>query len=85
MKPQLLTGQFETHKITYDGIYDKMLGSIAYAKQANTYNLRKKLGYQFEQLFPNAIPTTEINKLAKMYKRKPIHSSLKIPKKSADF
>jgi RNA-directed DNA polymerase len=64
-KPSLLKKQFDRKIITYDSVHDVMLGSFAYAKHANTYNLRKAIIKQLEILFPNEVTTTEINQHAR--------------------
>lgn len=46
--------------ISYDKIYDSVEGWVAYARQANTYTLRKKLLEQFEMLFLGEIATKEM-------------------------
>ncbi|MDP1694728.1 MAG: reverse transcriptase domain-containing protein [Candidatus Woesearchaeota archaeon] len=57
---------YQEGKLSYDLIYEYLQGWIAYAKQANTHNLRKKLLTDIEQEFPNEIATLEINKLLKI-------------------
>ena len=69
-KPLILKQQFDEQHLNYDNVYDSMLGSIAYARQADTYKLRKRLEVQYEQLFANQIPTVEINRLAREQKKK---------------
>jgi hypothetical protein len=64
-KPSLLKKQFDKNNITYDQVYDKMLGSFAYAKHAKTYKLRKAIIKQLDLFFPNEITTTEINQALK--------------------
>ena len=61
-KPSILKAQFDKNDITYDNVCDSMLGSIAYARNANTYALRKNLEKQYDHLFKNQISTVEINK-----------------------
>lgn len=55
--------------IDYDEIYDFIEGWIAYAKNANTYKLRKKLLADFESKFPNEILTKEINRYLHIQKK----------------
>ena len=52
--------------IDYDVVYDFLEGWSAYAKSANTHNLREKLARQIEEAFPNEISTKEINRQLKM-------------------
>ena len=52
-------------KLNYDTIYEYLQGWLAYAKQANTYKLRKKLLEVIEHEFPNEVAALEINKLLK--------------------
>ncbi|MBI2666148.1 hypothetical protein HYX13_00900 [Candidatus Woesearchaeota archaeon] len=49
-------------KRTYDSIYDFLEGWIAYAKQANTYKLRKRMLQKFEEKFSSEISTKEVNR-----------------------
>lgn len=49
-------------KMDYDEIYNSFHGWFAYAKHANTYALRRKIGEKLEQLFPDQISSMEINK-----------------------
>ncbi|MAG78260.1 hypothetical protein CL616_02745 [archaeon] len=51
--------QYKKGHITYDKIYDSLEGWLAYAKNANTYKLRKTLLKQIENL--NEISTKQIN------------------------
>ncbi len=58
-------------KIDYDIVYDSFLGWFAYAKWANTYNLRKKMMDFVEENFSGEISTKEINKCTKHYYKIP--------------
>lgn len=49
----------------YDKIYDKYEGLFAYARQANTYKLRKNILKEIEKYFPNELSTKEINRIIK--------------------
>ncbi len=63
-----LSSKYFTGKIGYDEIYDSLEGWIAYAKQADTYNLRKKIIAQFESIFSQEISSKEINRHLKHLK-----------------
>jgi RNA-directed DNA polymerase len=52
----------------YDGIYESIQGWIAYARNADTYALRKNIFGQAEILFSNQIASTEINRWLKAMK-----------------
>jgi len=64
-KPVILKEKLDNQQLAYDTVYDTMLGSIAYARQANTYTIRKRLLSQFDKLFSNQISTIEINRARK--------------------
>ncbi|MFH1510983.1 MAG: reverse transcriptase/maturase family protein [Candidatus Woesearchaeota archaeon] len=51
---------------TYDKIYDTMEGWIAYAKNADTYNLRRSIMTDLEHEFLGELSTKEINRLSKL-------------------
>ncbi len=61
--------EFDDGAIDYDKVYDKLIGWHAYAEQANTYKLRKKVMREVEDLFPNRISSVEIDQLLKQEKR----------------
>jgi len=54
--------EFQKEKVDYDNIYDFMEGWFAYAKSADTYNLRQRIIYPFEKKYPLQIATKEINR-----------------------
>jgi len=54
------------NNLDYNKIYSSFEGWLAYAKRANTSNLRKKLIRKFEKLFPNEISDIEINRWLKI-------------------
>ncbi len=58
--------QYDQKKIDYNKIYDCAQGWIAYARHANTRNLRKRIAQLVDQYFPNELSTTEINRLLKI-------------------
>jgi retron-type reverse transcriptase len=64
-KFEILKQDWKESKINYDDIYDFFEGWIAYAKQANTYTLRKRIAIEIEKVFPNEISTKEINRVSK--------------------
>jgi len=72
MKKTLITYKqlYQEGKLNYDTIYEYLQGWLAYAKQANTHKLRKKLLEAIEREFPNEIATLQINKLVKKVKNK---------------
>ena len=51
--------------IDYNKIYATIEGWIAYAKNANTLNLRVRIMKLFEQLFPNQVADVEIQRWLK--------------------
>ncbi len=57
---ELISHQYKNKITSYDTIYNFMEGWIAYAKQANTYNLRHSLLHSFEQHFPQEIAYKQI-------------------------
>ena len=68
-KLQILKEKYKNSEIDYDTVYDYIEGWIAYAKNANTCKLRKKILTDFESDFPNEISTKEINRHLKIQKR----------------
>ncbi|MBN1377462.1 group II intron reverse transcriptase domain-containing protein [Candidatus Woesearchaeota archaeon] len=58
-----LKREYDKNNIDYDAIYDYMEGWLAYAKNADTYKLRKKLAEKVEMNFPYEISTKEINRI----------------------
>lgn len=70
-KPALLKAQFDKQKLSYDDVYNSMLGSLAYTKQANTYQIRKSLENEYEKLFPGQISSHEYNTPLKLHKATP--------------
>ena len=65
LKCSLLKQEYVLGKADYDRIYEFFEGWLAFAKQADTYKLRKKINAEFEKAFPNEISTKEINKYLK--------------------
>lgn len=61
----ILREEYINNKTGYDTIYGIFEGWFAYAKNADTYNLRKKIAVEIENSFPNEISTKEINRIAK--------------------
>jgi len=59
------------HKVeTYDEVYDFMKGWMAYAKNARTYNFRRKILDDFEMRFTQEISTKEVNRNLPKRKKK---------------
>lgn len=56
--------------IDYDSVYAFMEGWIAYARNANTYNTRKRILSGFEKKYFGEISTKEINRYQKEQKRR---------------
>lgn len=62
---QKLSEFFQMHEqkeITYDCIYNFLEGWMAYAKHANTHNLRRSILVKFEERFPQEISSKEVNR-----------------------
>ena len=68
-KLQILKEKYCAKEADCDILYDFLEGWIAYAKNANTCKLRKKILTDFESDFPNEISTKEINRHLKIQKR----------------
>lgn len=66
-KMKEFTKLYGAEQIDYDVVYDSFLGWFAYAKWANTYNLRKKIIGFLEENFSGEISTKEINKHVRCY------------------
>ena len=64
-KLEILKANYKTKRIDYDIIYDFFEGWFAYAKQANTYKLRRKMAVEIETIFPSESSTKEINRAIK--------------------
>ena len=54
--------EYDQKTINYDVIYDFLEGWSAYARNANTYKLRRKIMEQIESSFSTEIATKEINR-----------------------
>ncbi|MFH1316009.1 MAG: reverse transcriptase domain-containing protein, partial [Candidatus Woesearchaeota archaeon] len=65
---EILKKEHKENRIDYDYVYASFEGWTAYTKNAETYNLRKKILKDFENEFPNQISTKEINRFLKMRK-----------------
>ena len=68
-KLKLLAQEYKLHEIDYDSVYDSLEGWIAYAKNANSYKLRRKIATEFEKDFANEISTKEISRYLKIKKK----------------
>lgn len=64
-KVHSLENDYHLRRMDYDKIYDFLEGWCAYARNANTFRLRKKLLVQIEQKFPHEISAKEVNRLQK--------------------
>src|SRR3989344_5358488 len=64
-----LSNLFLEKELTYDKIYEILQGSFAYMKQANTYNLRKKMYLKIEKVFSKEVSSLEVNKIIKHFKK----------------
>ncbi len=58
---------YDSKVIDYDEIYERLQGWMAYAKQANTYKLRKRLGKEIELSFPSEISDIELDRYIKNF------------------
>jgi hypothetical protein len=67
---RILNEQYKNNIIEYDSVYNFLEGWIAYAKNADTYQLRRKILTEVETNFPNEISTKEIYRHFKMRKQK---------------
>ncbi|MBI1968980.1 hypothetical protein HYS49_03645 [Candidatus Woesearchaeota archaeon] len=63
----LLSAEFEKKFLNYEQIYDFLEGWIAYAKKADTHNLRKNFLLRFNEKFSGEISTKEFYRLRKEY------------------
>jgi len=68
-KLKKLSNSFLEKELTYDKIYEILQGSFAYMKQANTYNLRKKMYLKIEKVFSKEVSSLEVNKIIKHFKK----------------
>ncbi|MEK6853674.1 MAG: reverse transcriptase domain-containing protein [Nanoarchaeota archaeon] len=57
---------FDNNMVDYDNVYDSMTGWFAYAKQANTYHVRRMMGEKLDQFFPNELSSIELRKIKKL-------------------
>ncbi len=60
--------EYENNDVEYDEIYDAIEGWVAYAKTADTYNLRNKILILLDTKFSNEISTKEYNRHIKTLK-----------------
>ncbi|MBD3310211.1 hypothetical protein GF351_03250 [Candidatus Woesearchaeota archaeon] len=67
-KCKALKEKYQKNGIDYDTIYDFFEGWFAYAKNADTYKLRKKLTEKIEKDFPDNISIKEIDRYLKIEK-----------------
>jgi hypothetical protein len=71
LKKADFTIKYAERGIDYDSIYNFMEGWIAYTKNADTYNLRRKILVEFERTFANEISTKEVNRILPKRKNHP--------------
>ena len=64
-KLNLVCEKFDNGEITYDEVYDFLEGWVAYAKNADTYNLRRKVMSTIENKFQSEVSLKEYNRLRK--------------------
>ena len=69
-KYALLCDAYDEKAVTYDEIYDFLEGWIAYARQANTHKLRKRILQQLEEKFAGEISAKEVNRGLRKRKKK---------------
>jgi RNA-directed DNA polymerase len=62
--------EFSRGLVEYDPVYDLVEGWCAYAKNANTHNLRKTILDDFEKRFTKNISTKEVNRLTRPMRKK---------------
>lgn len=60
--------QYAEKEIKYDEVYAFLEGWMTYAKNANSYNLRKNIAKEFETKFKGMIAEVEINRWQKLRK-----------------
>ena len=60
--------EYVLKEASYDNIYDFPEGRNAHARNADTFNLRKRIIAQFEKNFPTEISSKEINRGRKFLK-----------------
>jgi len=66
MKLHLLSRQYDQEMLDYNAVYNFMEGWAAYAKNANTYNMRSMNLRMFENRFIHEISSKEIDRIARM-------------------
>ncbi|HLD00812.1 MAG TPA: reverse transcriptase domain-containing protein [Candidatus Nanoarchaeia archaeon] len=64
-KLKLICEKFDNGEIMYDEVYGFLEGWIAYAKNADTYNLRKKIIGDIEDKFQSEVSTKGYNRIHK--------------------
>ena len=68
-KLAILKAEFDNGKTSYDKIHLSFEGWLAYAKQGNTYKLRRKIIKKFEGVFGSHSATVEIGRWLKIANR----------------
>ena len=69
-KLESLYQEFESGQVEYDALYDFIEGWCAYAKNANTYKLRKTFLDDYEKRFTSSISTKEVNRMTRPMRKK---------------
>ena len=64
-KFELYTSKYKKGQINYDEIYNFLEGWLAYAKNADTYKLRKNIIKEFDNIFKKEISSKEVNRYLK--------------------
>ena len=64
-KLKALCKKYDNSEVMYDGVYDFLEGWTAYAKNADTFNVRKKIIKSVEGRFQGEFSTKEYNRLRK--------------------
>jgi len=74
-KLDVFYADYDLESVNYDLIYDSLEGWSAYAKNANTYKLKKRIMEGVEKKFVREISTKEVNRFTRNTQRKKIKAS----------
>ena len=55
--------RYKNKEIDYNSVYDFMEGWMAYAQNANTYDVRKRILSDFEEKYSSEISNKEVNRI----------------------
>ena len=69
-KLSMLESGYDNGLVNYDTIYDSLEGRAAYARNANTYKLKKRIMQSVEEKFSREISTKEVNRLTRKMRKK---------------